>query len=133
MEYGSWSMDNPINFEFSKLDSVQTHNMFINIRNDNTFQFNNLFLITELEYPNGNTLKDTLEYKMAKPGGEWLGKGLGSIKENKLWFQEKIVFSDSGVYRVSISHAMRKNGDVDGIYVLNGITDIGLEIEKSTQ
>ncbi len=90
-------------------------------------------MITELEYPNGNTLKDTLEFKMAEPNGEWLGKGLGSIKENKLWFQEKVVFSDSGVYRVSISHAMRKNGDVDGIYVLDGITDVGLEIEKSTQ
>lgn len=126
-------MDNPIKFEFSKLDSIQTHNMFINIRNDNTFQFNNLFLITELEYPNGNTLKDTLEYKMAEPSGEWLGKGLGSIKENKLWFQEKIVFDDSGVYKVNITHAMRKNGDVDGIYVLDGITDVGLEIEKSTQ
>jgi len=133
MENGSWSMDNPIKFEFSKLDSIQTHNMFINIRNDNTFQFNNLFLITELEYPNGNTLKDTLEYKMAEPSGEWLGKGLGSIKENKLWFQEKIVFYDSGVYKVNITHAMRKNGDVDGIYVLDGITDVGLEIEKSTQ
>ncbi|UII81489.1 gliding motility lipoprotein GldH [Flagellimonas sp. CMM7] len=133
MENGSWRIDNPVNFEFSNLDSIQTHNMFINIRNDNTFQFNNLFLITELEYPNGNTLKDTLEFKMAEPNGEWLGKGLGSIKENKLWFQEKVVFSDSGVYRVSISHAMRKNGDVDGIYVLDGITDVGLEIEKSTQ
>lgn len=133
MENGSWRIDNPVNFEFSNLDSIQTHNMFINIRNDNTFQFNNLFLITELEYPNGNTLKDTLEFKMAEPSGEWLGKGLGSIKENKLWFQEKVVFSDSGVYRVSISHAMRKNGDVDGIYVLDGITDVGLEIEKSTQ
>lgn len=133
MENGSWSMDNPIKFEFSKLDSIQTHNMFINIRNDNNFQFNNLFLITELEYPNGNTLKDTLEYKMAEPNGEWLGKGLGSIKENKLWFQEKIVFDDSGVYKVNITHAMRKNGDVDGIYVLDGITDVGLEIEKSTQ
>lgn len=133
MESGSWRIDNPVNFEFSNLDSIQTHNMFINIRNDNTFQFNNLFLITELEYPNGNTLKDTLEFKMAEPSGEWLGKGLGSIKENKLWFQEKVVFSDSGVYRVSISHAMRKNGDVDGIYVLDGITDVGLEIEKSTQ
>ncbi|PWL40514.1 gliding motility lipoprotein GldH [Flagellimonas aquimarina] len=133
MENASWKIDNPVEFEFSKLDSVQAHDMFINIRNDNTFQFNNLFLITELEYPNGNTLKDTLEYKMAEVSGEWLGKGLGSIKENKLWFHEKIVFKDSGVYRVSVSHAMRKNGAVDGIHILNGITDVGLEIEKSTQ
>ena len=133
MKNGEWKMKEPVRFEFSGLDSVATHNMFINLRNDNAFPFSNLFLITELEHPDGNTIKDTLEYRMAEPTGEWLGKGLGSIKENKLWFQEKIVFPDSGVYKVSVAQAMRQNGDVEGIYVLEGITDVGLEIEKSTQ
>lgn len=131
MENGKWDTAKPVNFEFSSLDSVQPHNVYINVRNDNTFQFSNLFLITELEYPDGETFKDTLEYKMAEPTGEWLGKGLGSIKENKLWFQENIVFPDSGVYKLNIIHAMRKNGDVDGLRILDGITDVGLEIEKS--
>ncbi|MEO9512963.1 MAG: gliding motility lipoprotein GldH [Flavobacteriaceae bacterium] len=130
---GKWDIQEPINFEFSGLDSIASHNVFISIRNDNTFAFSNLFLIAELEHPNGETLKDTLEYKMSEPSGQWLGKGIGSIKENKLWFQEKIVFPDSGVYKVSIVHAMRKNGNVDGIHTLEGITDVGLEIEKSTQ
>jgi len=122
-----------VDFEFSELDSVQGHNMFINIRSDNTYPFSNLFLITELEFPDGQTQKDTLEYKMAEPTGEWLGKGLGSIKENKLWYKENIVFPDSGVYKLSVAHAMRKNGEVEGLHILEGITDVGLEIEKSTQ
>ncbi len=132
LENGKWEMNKPVTFEFSSLDSIQAHNLFVNIRNDNTFPFSNLFLITELEYPNGKTLKDTLEYKMAEPDGKWLGKGLGSVKENKLWLKEKIVFPDSGVYKLSIAHAMRKNGDVDGLHILDGVTDVGLEIEKST-
>lgn len=126
-------MDSEVEFEFYGLDSTVTHNMFINIRNDDSFPFSNLFLITELESPDGNTLKDTLEYRMAEPTGEWLGKGLGGVKESKLWFRENIVFPDSGVYKVNISHAMRKNGDVEGLHTLKGITDVGLEIEKSTQ
>ena len=130
---GSWTIDQPVIFEFSDLDSVQTHHMFFNVRNDNNFEFSNLFLITELEFPDGNTQKDTLEYAMAEPTGEWLGKGLGSVKESKLWYKESIVFPDSGVYKVRITHAMRKNGDVNGISVLKGITDVGLEIEKITQ
>ena len=130
---GNWAIDRPVNFEFSNLDSVQSYNMFINVRNDNDFQFSNLFLITELEYPDGNTQKDTLEYVMAEPTGEWLGKGIGSVKENKLWYKESVVFPDSGVYKVKVSHAMRKNGDVEGISILEGITDIGLEIEKISE
>ena len=133
MKEGKWQMDEVVHFEFSGMDTTVAHNMFINIRNDDTFPFSNLFLIAELEYPDGNTLKDTLEYKMAESTGEWLGKGLGSIKENKLWFRENVVFPDSGVYKVSISHAMRKNGDVEGVHILEGITDVGLEIEKSIQ
>ncbi|GAB4513747.1 MAG: gliding motility lipoprotein GldH [Allomuricauda sp.] len=128
---GKWQMDEGVDFQFSELDSTQTYNVFINIRNDDTFAFSNLFLITELEYPSGNTVKDTLEYRMAEPSGEWLGKGMGSIKENKLWYKEKIDFPDSGVYKVSISHAMRKNGDVVGLHILEGVTDVGLEIEKA--
>ncbi|MEZ4809913.1 MAG: gliding motility lipoprotein GldH [Allomuricauda sp.] len=133
MKEGKWQMDDVVHFEFSGMDTTMAHNMFINIRNDDTFPFSNLFLIAELEYPDGNTVKDTLEYKMAESTGEWLGKGLGSIKENKLWFQEKIVFPESGVYKVNIAHAMRRNGNVEGIHSLEGITDVGLEIEKSTQ
>ncbi|MAU14779.1 MAG: gliding motility lipoprotein GldH [Muricauda sp.] len=128
---GKWRMDEGVDFQFSELDSTQTYNMFINIRNDDSFAFSNLFLITELEYPGGTTVKDTLEYRMADPSGQWLGKGLGSVKENKLWFKENIDFPNSGVYKVNISHAMRKNGDVEGLHVLEGITDVGLEIEKA--
>ena len=131
LEDGKWKMGNTVHFEFSGMDSITPYNMFINIRNDDKFPFSNLFLITEFEAPSGNTIKDTLEYKMAEPTGEWLGKGFGSVKESKLWFQENVVFPDSGVYKVNISHAMRKNGDVEGIHILEGITDVGLEIEKS--
>lgn len=130
---GQWDIGQTPVFEFSQMDASQAHHMFINIRNDNTFQFSNLFLITELEYPDGTTYKDTLEYKMAEPSGEWLGKGLGSIKENKLWYRENIVFPDSGVYKLRVAHAMRKNGEVEGLHILDGVTDVGLEIEKSTQ
>ncbi len=133
MKAGKWEMDNPVLFEIHDLDTVQAYDMFINIRNDNTFRYSNLYLITEFEDPDGNTQRDTLEYRMAEPSGEWLGKGMGSMKENKLWFKEKVVFPDSGVYKVSIAHAMRKNGNVEGIQALEGITDVGLEIEKSSQ
>lgn len=130
MSNGKWLANETVEFEFEEIDSLKSHNLFITIRNDQAFEFSNLFLITEFEHPNGETLRDTLEYQMALPDGSWLGTGHGSIKENKLWYKENIVFQDSGVYKVRVSHAMRKNGDVDGIQMLEGITDVGLQIEK---
>lgn len=128
---GAWNKDSVYQFTFSELDTVQRHHMFITVRNDASYPYNNLFLITELEFPNGKTVKDTLEYEMALPDGTWLGKGYGSIKENKLWYKENIVFPVPGVYRLSLSHAMRKNGNVNGVVNLQGITDVGFQIEKS--
>jgi len=132
-ENAIWSKDNSVEFTFSEMDTLQAHDMFINVRNDNSFPYNNLFLIAKLEFPNGESVTDTLEYEMALPDGTWLGKGYGSIKENKLWYKENIVFASSGVYTLRIAHAMRKNGDVNGVINLEGITDVGFEIIKNKQ
>lgn len=128
---GVWQMKDTVGFDFLTADTTAAHNVFINVRNDNEYQFSNLFLITELGFPSGETVIDTLEYEMALPDGSWLGKGVGSIKENKLWLRENIVFPDSGVYNFKISHAMRENGKVQGVNELEGITDIGIQIEKT--
>ena len=130
---GSWNKDSIVEFNFSGLDTLQKHHMFINVRNDNKYAFSNLFLIAMLEYPDGETVTDTLEYLMAQPDGTWLGKGYGSIKENKLWYKENIVFPSSGVYTLRLSHAMRKNGNVEGVVNLEGITDVGFEIVNSNE
>lgn len=130
---GTWPKDDIKEFSFSKIDTIQEHDMFINVRNDNSFPFSNLFLIANLEFPDGESVTDTLEYQMAEPDGTWLGKGYGSIKENKLWYKENIVFESSGVYTLRVSHAMRKNGDVNGVINLEGVTDVGFEIVKSNK
>ena len=130
---GSWSKDDIKEFEISELDSIAAHDVFILIRNDNTFPFSNLFLIAEFNTPDDLVVRDTLEFEMAQPDGTWLGKGFGSVFENKLWYRENIVFSKPGVYKIELSHAMRQNGKVDGIDNLIGITDVGIEIERREQ
>ncbi|WP_378180604.1 gliding motility lipoprotein GldH [Aquimarina sp. SS2-1] len=125
----SWEKDEKISFVLPELDSLQQYHLFINIRNTNDYKFSNLFLISEMEFPNGKIITDTLEYEMAKPNGEWLGTGFTDLKESKLWYKENVVFSEKGAYKVTLQHAMRKNGETFGINSLEGITDIGFRIE----
>ncbi|NNF19597.1 MAG: gliding motility lipoprotein GldH [Flavobacteriaceae bacterium] len=126
----SWDQDELMTFTFMAPDTIQAHNLYFNIRNDDRFPYSNLFVIAALNTPRGETSVDTLEYEMARPDGTWLGKGQGSIKENKLWFKEAMVFPNTGEYTLTLQHAMRKNGEVEGVVELPGITDVGLEIEK---
>ena len=128
---GIWKKEDTVKFQFKDLDTLRNHNIFLNVRNDEQYEFSNLFLILELEAPDGKTQVDTMEYEMALPSGEWLGKGMGGIKESKLWYKENIAFEDSGVYTINVVHAMRKNGEVEGLDDLVGITDVGIQIEKA--
>jgi gliding motility-associated lipoprotein GldH len=125
-----WHKDSIISFKINPPDSLNTYNLFVNLRNTNAYKYNNLFLIVEMAFPHGKIIKDTLEYKMADPTGKLLGSGLTDVKENKLWYKEKVVFSEAGDYKVNIQHAMRENGKVNGVVNLEGITDVGFRIEK---
>ena len=128
-----WHKDSIISFKVTPPDSINNYNLFVNLRNTNDYKYSNLFLIVEMDYPNGKIVKDTLEYKMADPSGKFLGTGFTDIKENKLWYkghEKPFVFNEMGEYKIQIQHAMRQNGQVNGIENLEGITDIGFRIEK---
>lgn len=125
-----WNKDSILTFNLENIDTLQSYNLFINVRNNNDFEYSNLFLISEIQFPQGKVITDTLEYEMAAPNGKWLGTGFGDVKENKLWYKENVQFPESGKYKVSIKHAMRKNGNEQGIENLKGITEIGFRIEK---
>ena len=129
----TWQRDSAVVFKVGELDSLTTYNAFVTVRNDNDYGYSNLFLITEMQSPNGKTVSDTLEYIMANPDGSWLGTGFGSVKENKLWYKENVRFDEQGTYTFSIRQAMRANGDVNGISELEGIRDVGLRIEKNKE
>jgi len=126
----SWQVDKKIVFDFTISDTISKRNLFINIRNNKNYEFSNLFLITKLTFPTGEKVIDTLEYEMTDNLGEFLGKGFSDIKENKLFYKENKQFPVSGKYIFSISQAMRKNGESDGVTVLDGVTDVGFRIEK---
>ncbi|MDY2586428.1 gliding motility lipoprotein GldH [Winogradskyella aquimaris] len=128
-----WHKDSVATFAFKAPDTISNYNLYVNLRNTNDYAFSNLFLIVEMNYPNGKAVTDTLEYKMAAPTGELLGSGFTDIKENKLWYRgykSQFKFTENGDYNVNIQHAMRKNGEVNGIDNLEGITDIGFRVER---
>jgi gliding motility-associated lipoprotein GldH len=123
-----WNKDSIVSFDFPVLDSTQQYNLFVNLRANDNYKYNNIFLIVAMEQKNGFTKVDTLEYQMANPDGTLLGNGFSDLKESKLFYKEKIQFK--GQFKVYIKQALRENGKILGIPVLEGITDIGFRIEK---
>ena len=129
IEKASWEANKKVFFEFDVVDTISPKNLFIHIRNNNDYQFSNLYVITELKFPNGTVIVDTLQYEMTDKFGTFLGNGFSEIKDNKLFYKEKKTFPVSGKYTFSLRQAMRKNGEINPISFLEGISDVGFSIE----
>ena len=126
----AWKKDSIVSFSFKQEDTLKRYNLFVNIRNNDDYKFSNLFLIVAMEQPNGFTKVDTLEYQMANPDGTLLGDGFSDIKENKLFYKERITFPQKGDYKVSIQQAVRQTGKIPGVAALDGVTEVGFRIES---
>ncbi len=126
----SWHKDSIVAFDLPKLNETKYYNLFVTIRDNNDYPYNNMFLIVSMEQPNKKVLVDTLEYQMTEPDGSLLGDGFTDVKESKLFYKENVKFNLKGKYKVSIQHANRQTGKVPGVTKLAGISDVGFRIES---
>ncbi len=120
----SWENTNAVVLEFDVTDTVALYDFLIDIRHGTQYPFSNLFLFTEMTFPNGKMATDTIECQLADERGEWLGSGGGSIFEASFIFKERKKFPITGKYKFEIRHGMRETS-------LEGICDAGLRIQKS--
>lgn len=119
-----WHKDSLAVFEIPISDSLQNHNLFINVRNDIEYRYSNLWLFIEIEPPQENSTIDTIELVLANPNGKWLGEGFGGIKTRQVLYKGGVYFPTSGDYKINIRHGMREE-------LLKGLTDIGFRVEKT--
>ena len=124
-----WENTDTLEYSFEAPDTVNPYHLFFNTRVNQDYEFNNLFLIAYIQFPNGMQIGDTLEYEMAYPDGELMGEGFGSVKESKLWYKSGVTFSEQGTYTVKINQVMRKFRKVEALDTLKGIMDFGIHIE----
>lgn len=124
-----WNKDSIVSFDLPKVDLTKSYNLYLNVRDNNDYPFNNLFLIVSMEQPDKVTKVDTLEYAMADEEGNLLGDGFTDVKESKLVYKEHMKFKP-GSYKIHIRQAVRQTGKVTGVEKLEGITEVGFRIEK---
>ena len=123
--HNTWAKDSIYTFEIERHNLESNYeNVFLVLRNNEEYAYNNIYFFMTLELPNGSKQIDTLEYRLANKDGSWTGKGMGNIKENLLLYRENQNFHDTGIYKIHIQHGMR-------IDTLKGLEDIGLIIQKT--
>lgn len=118
-----WAINKPLVFDVPVDDSISKYNIYVTVRNADSYDFNNLFLFIDIKTPMKFTERDTLECPLADQNGKWMGNGLGDIWDNKFLFKRNMTFQRKGTYEFIFTQAMR----VDSLPM---IMDAGLSIEK---
>jgi len=126
----AWQKDSIASFTYNNQDTTERYDLFLNLRSNSDYAYNNIFLIVSMEAPGGMTKVDTLQYQMAEADGKLMGEGFSDVKESKLFYKEKYKFSAIGDYKIAIQQAVRQSGKVAGEKELKGITEVGFRIEK---
>lgn len=126
----AWHKDSVITFELPNLNAAKKYDLFVNLRDNSDYKYNNIFLIVSLQQPNKQIKVDTLEFEMANPDGSLLGEGFSDIKENKLVYKLDESLKLKGNYKLKIQQAMRETGKIVGDTNLQGILEVGLRIEN---
>ena len=119
----AWSKQDEYFFNFEIKDNSIKYDISIQLRNNDTYPYQNLWMFCNELQPSGISAKDTLEYMLADDFGKWTGNGI-TLFQSLIPLKSSYNFPDTGKYTISIRHGMRDD-------VLRGIENIGLIIEKS--
>lgn len=122
---GKWDNKKEQKLNFSISDAQNPKNITFVVRNNNDYPYSNIrFIVNFSNLKTKQTQTDTLNYIIAKPNGEWLGKGFGETKEILFQYKANYKFPENGDYSIGVIQAMRNDA-------LPGIEDIGVKIESA--
>jgi len=126
LEDANWDRTQMARFEVEITDTLSYYNLYVNVRNSGQYPYRNLYLFTQIKNPFGQFARDTAEFILADPKGNWFGKGIGDLWEHQFPYKQSVMFPRKGTYILELEQAMRDKE-------LKYITDIGIRVEKVAQ
>jgi len=118
-----WKEKESITFDFSITDTIEYFDVYLTLRNDENYRWSNVYLFSDLTFPNGKTRRDTLEITLADKYGNWLGNNSGTIITTTARLINHRKFPLSGDYKIEVTHGMR-------VKELDNVLNVGLKIKQ---
>ena len=118
-----WDKNKEYFFTCEIEDNSVSYNISLEIRNNNLYPYQNLWLFCSEVQPAGVILRDTIECMLADDFGKWYGTGI-SIYHLSIPVRTRHIFPYKGKYTFNIRQGMRDER-------LKGIEQIGVCIEKN--
>ncbi len=117
-----WPEDSVITFDVVVDDTTSEFGVIVMLRHNTNYPYQNFWLNRSISFAGEEIHSDRISYQLAKPTGEWLGKGFGDIKAVEAPYNRQVLrFQNKGTYQFKFQQGMREER-------LPGLEDIGLRI-----
>ena len=118
----SWHNTYKPTFDFSITDSLALYRVFMVLRHNEKYNYNNLYVNLYIKGPGQDTAqKVQRDLQLGNNEKGWLGKGMDDIYEHRILLAEQNF--KPGLYRFTLEQIMRENP-------LLNVLNAGIRVEK---
>ncbi len=121
-----WRSTYKPSFTFEIKDTISAYQLYVIIRHNEKYNYNNIWLNLYTKSPDGTVSKAPYELPLATNEKGWLGTGMDDLYEHRIALtplNRQFYFKKAGNYTFSLGHIMREDP-------LENVMNVGLRIEK---
>lgn len=119
-----WKSSQKPGFSFQIADTTSTYNIYVVIRHEDAYRYNNIWLNVTTQAPSDTARTQMLNLTLANNAKGWLGAGMGDVFDHRILITRNPVKLKKGNYVFTLQQAMREEPLQ---YVLNA----GIRVEKT--
>lgn len=122
----SWKSSYKPSFTFAVTDTTANYQLFVVLRHNDKYSFNNIFINLYVQAPGQSEKKIMLDLPLATNEKGWLASGMDDIYEHRIPFildPRLLDFKKAGDYHFRLEQIMRQDP-------LQNVLNAGLRIEK---
>jgi gliding motility-associated lipoprotein GldH len=123
----AWQSSFKPSFTFDIQDTTATYQLFLILRHNNKYNYNNIWLNVYRKKPDGSVSKVPHELRLATNERGWLAEGMDDLYEHRMPLtppaNDSFYFNQRGPYTFTIEQIMREDP-------LQNVLNVGLRIER---
>ncbi|MFC4231189.1 gliding motility lipoprotein GldH [Parasediminibacterium paludis] len=118
-----WKSTQKPSFDFTIADTNALYNIYVIVRHDDAYHYNNLWLNITTQAPASMPETQQIELTLANNAKGWLGTGMDDVYDHRIRITNAPIKLKKGNYHFTIQHTMREDP-------LPYVLSAGIRVEK---
>ncbi|MDI9365934.1 MAG: gliding motility lipoprotein GldH [Flavobacterium sp.] len=121
-----WKSTDKPSFDFTIADTNALYNIYVVVRHDDAYHYNNLWLNIITQAPASKPQTQQIELTLANNTKGWLGTGMDDVFDHRIRITSAPIKLKKGNYHFTLQHTMREDP-------LPYVLSAGVRVEKAEQ